>query len=103
MRALFLSRRFIEKSQKSGKSMTILEVYKLPEVKSDGSGELVGGGVKQFFIMDKKNFEIGNTCNFGDVIDIHMEYDEKFDRGVPVGIEVLQETPYDLMSLIEGE
>ncbi len=102
MRAMFLERRYVEKSKKSGKSMTILSLYQLPEVKNDESGELVGGGTKQFFIMDSKHFDLGKNCNFGDIVDVHMEYDERFDRGFPVGIDVVRESPFDLMELIDA-
>lgn len=99
---MFLERRYVEKSKKSGKSMTILSVYKLPELKQDGSGELVGGETKQFFIMDANHFDLGKTCKLGDIIDIKMEYDERFDRGIPAGISVVEESPFNLLDLIEA-
>lgn len=100
MKALFLNRRYVEKSKKSGKSMVILDVYQLPELKSDGSGELVGGGTKTYFITDPAHFEIGKKCKLGDVINLRMEYDERFDRGVPVETEVLIDSEINLLELI---
>ena len=102
MKVLFLNRRYVEKSKKSGKSMVILDVYVLPELKDDDSGEIVGGGARTYFIMNPAHFEIGKNCKLGDVVELKMEYDARFDRGVPVETEVLEESGIDLMALLSA-
>ncbi len=93
MRALFLKRNYVEKSKKSGKSMTILEVFELPRVKTDGSGEVTQGQSRQYFIMDPNHFDLGKNCKCGDIVDIKLEYNEQFDRGIPAEITVVEESP----------
>ena len=100
MKAMFLRRQYVEKSKKSGRPMVILEVYKLPELKSDGSGELVGGGVETHFITDPSRFEICRNCNFGDIINIKMVLNERFNRGEPESAELIQASTVDLLELI---
>lgn len=100
MRAMFLKRNYIEKAKKSGRSMTVLEVFELPKVKDDGSGELTQGQTRQYFVMDPKHFDLGKNCKFGDVVNIRFEYDERFDRGVPVGCDVVCESPFSRSDLI---
>ena len=40
MRAMFLKRNYIEKSKKSGRSMVVLDVFELPRLRDDGTGEM---------------------------------------------------------------
>lgn len=100
MKAMFLKRQYVEKSKKSGKPMVILEVYKLPELKSDGSGELVGGGAETYFVTDPARFQIGRDCAFGDIVNIKMVLNERFNRGEPAETEVIQPSSLDLLALI---
>ena len=100
MKAMFLKRQYVEKTKKSGRPMVILEVYKLPELKSDGSGELVGGGAETYYVTDPKLFEIGRECNFGDIINLKMELNERFNRGEPVATELIEASSLDLVELI---
>ncbi len=100
MKAMFLRRQYVEKSKKSGKPLVILEVFVLPELKSDGSGELVGGGATTYFITDPTRFEIGRNCNFGDIINIKMVLNERFNRGEPESAELIQASTVDLLELI---
>lgn len=95
MRAMFLKRNYIEKSKKSGRSMVVLDVFELPRVRDDGSGEMTQGQTRSFFLMDKSRFELGAGCRFGDIIDISFDYDERFNRGVPASVTVVQESPYE--------
>lgn len=100
MKAMFLKRQYVEKTKKSGRPMVILEVYKLPELKSDGSGELVGGGAETYYITDPTRFEIGRNCNFGDIINIKMVLNERFNRGEPESTELIEASSLDLMALV---
>ena len=101
MRAMFLKRNYIEKSKKSGRSMVVLDVFELPRPRDDGSGELTQGQARNYFIMDEQKFDIGKGCVLGDIVDIKFELDERFNRGVPCAIEKVQESPYDLPSLMK--
>ncbi len=96
MRAMFLKRNYVEKSKKSGKSMTILEVFQLPEAKDDGSGEITQGQTHSYFIMNPNHFDLGKQCRLGDIVDIKFEYDERFNRGIPCAIEVVQESSIEV-------
>ena len=100
MKAMFLRRQYVEKSKKSGRPVVILEVYKLPELKDDGSGELVGGGADTFFVTDPSRFEIGSNCKFGDIIDIKMVLNERFNRGEPMETKVIKASEIELLQLI---
>lgn len=100
MKALFLSRRYVERTKSSGKSMVILEVFALPHVKDDGTGELAGGGVKTYFINNPNHFDIAKTNKLGDVIELKMELDEVRNVGIPVGTELIAESTIDLMKVI---
>lgn len=100
MKAMFLKRQYVEKSKKSGRPMVILEVYKLPELKNDESGELVGGGAQTFFIMDPSRFEIARNCNFGDIINVKMVLNERFNTGEPESTELIEASSIDLLELI---
>lgn len=99
MRAIFLKRNYIEKSKKSGKSMTVLDVFELPKVINRESGEISRGQTRSIFVMAPNHFDLGKMCKLGDVIDIVMEYDEDYDRGFPVGVKVIKSSPY---SFTEG-
>ena len=99
MRAMFLKRNYIEKSKKSGRSMVVLDVFELPRVRDDGTGELTQGQTRNYFIMDEQKFDIGKGCVLGDIVDIKFELDERFNRGVPVSMTKVQDSPYDLAEL----
>ena len=100
MKGMFLSRRYVEKSKKSGRALVILEIYQLPELRSDGSGELVGGGAKTYFVTDPSRFEICKNCNFGDIIDVKMVLNERFNQGEPADAKVIKASGIELLKLI---
>lgn len=99
MRAMFLKRNYIEKSKRSGRSMVVLDVFELPRLKEDGSGELTQGQARNYFIMDEECFDIGKGCKLGDIVDVAFRLDERFNRGVPVSMTKVQDSPYDLAAL----
>ena len=100
MRAIFLKRNYVEKSKKSGKSMVVLDVFQLPQVKRDGTGEMTQGNIRTFFVMDPGHFDMGKGCSCGDLIDVSFEFDENYNRGIPVSVEVVQGSPYDPALLV---
>ena len=55
MRAMFLKRNYIEKSKKSGRSMVVLDVFELPRLRDDGTGEMTQGQARNYFIMDEQS------------------------------------------------